>query len=128
MPILAAILFLLAVVAVTAGAAALLGRLPRNRWVGVRTAGTLDNEDVFRSVNRLAAPTMLAAGLILALGAGGALALGGLFGIAAALTAVVAAIFTAGAGASAAAQTAIPKSAKGPCGDACGSCSLRGAC
>ncbi len=55
------------------------GRLPRNRFAGVRTAATLRSDAAFAIANRVAAPPVLAAGAIsavagaLALGTGGAL-------------------------------------------------------
>lgn len=72
---------LLGIVLVVAGALlitiGLLGwrrRLPRNRFVGIRTAATLRSEQAFGAANRVAAPPILAAGGVCA--AGGALALG----------------------------------------------------
>jgi uncharacterized membrane protein len=49
-------------------------RLPRNRFAGVRTPATLRSEAAFVAANRVAAPPVLAAGVICA--AGGGLALG----------------------------------------------------
>jgi uncharacterized membrane protein len=49
-------------------------RLPRNRFVGVRTPATLRSDAAFIIANRVAAPPVLAAGGICV--AGGALALG----------------------------------------------------
>ena len=69
---------------ITAGAALLTvgllgwwGRLPRNRFAGVRTPATLRSDAAFTLANRVAAPPVLAAGAVcvaagaLALGAGG---------------------------------------------------------
>ncbi len=49
-------------------------RLPRNRFAGIRTAATLRSDAAFSAANRVAAPTVVAAGAIC--GAGGGLALG----------------------------------------------------
>lgn len=69
------------VVLLVAGAAlltvGLLGwrqRLPRNRVAGVRTPATLRSDAAFVAANRVAGPTVLAAGAVSALA--GALALG----------------------------------------------------
>jgi uncharacterized membrane protein len=48
-------------------------RLPRNRFAGIRTPATLRSEAAFSAANRVAAPSVLAAGAVCA--AGGALAL-----------------------------------------------------
>ncbi|MCA1671945.1 MAG: SdpI family protein [Actinobacteria bacterium] len=59
------------------GTVGLLGwrqRLPRNRFAGVRTPATLRSDAAFAVANRVAAPTVLAAGAVCA--AAGALALG----------------------------------------------------
>jgi uncharacterized membrane protein len=71
----------LGVLLLVAGAALLtvgwrgwLQRLPRNRFAGVRTPATLRSDAAFVAANRVAAPPVLAAGMISALG--GALALG----------------------------------------------------
>ncbi len=72
---------LLGVVLLVASAAlltvGLLGwrrRLPRNRFAGVRTPATLRSEAAFIAANRVAAPSVLAAGAVCA--AGGTLAFG----------------------------------------------------
>jgi uncharacterized membrane protein len=49
-------------------------RLPRNRFAGIRTPATLRSEAAFSVANRVAAPPVLAAGVVGA--AGGALAFG----------------------------------------------------
>ncbi len=49
-------------------------RLPRNRFTGIRTPATLRSEAAFVAANRVAAPPVLAAAAVCALG--GALALG----------------------------------------------------
>jgi len=57
----------LAVVAVLG----LTGRLRRNRWAGVRTPATLAGAEAFTVGNRVAAPPMLAAAVLLVLASGG---------------------------------------------------------
>ncbi len=66
---------LLGAVLLAAGAALLtvgmLGwaqRLPRNRFAGVRTPATLRSQEAFTVGNRVAAPPVLAAGVVCALG------------------------------------------------------------
>jgi uncharacterized membrane protein len=49
-------------------------RLPRNRFAGIRTPATLRSEAAFRAANRVAAPPVLAAGAVSAVG--GVLAFG----------------------------------------------------
>ena len=59
------------------GTVGLLGwqkRLPRNRFAGIRTPATLRSDAAFAVANRVAAPTVLAAGAVCA--AAGTLALG----------------------------------------------------
>jgi uncharacterized membrane protein len=58
----------------TVGSLSWRRRLPRNRFAGVRTPATLRSEAAFRVANRVAAPSMLASGVICA--AGGALSFG----------------------------------------------------
>lgn len=52
------------------GALGLTGRLPRNRYAGVRTAATLRSEEAFRLGNKVAGLPTIAAGAIGVLGAG----------------------------------------------------------
>ncbi|MDQ4020144.1 MAG: SdpI family protein, partial [Actinomycetota bacterium] len=52
-------------------------RLPRNRFAGVRTPATLRSDAAFVAANRVAAPTVLAAGAVCAAGGGLALGAGG---------------------------------------------------
>ncbi|MGW4714844.1 SdpI family protein [Nocardia sp. NPDC004260] len=127
--VVALVLFVLAVVAVTTGALGLTGRLPRNRFFGVHTEAALSTDETFRVANRVAAPTSIAAGALLFAGGLVGLAAGGFVALAVAACAAVVALFTLGAGANAAAQAAEaiappPQS----CGNSCGACSLRDAC
>ncbi|WP_406267960.1 SdpI family protein [Nocardia sp. NBC_00881] len=129
--VVALILFVPAVVAITTGALGLTGRLPRNRFVGVHTEAVLSNDESFRLANRVAAPTSLAAGALLFAGGLVALAASGIVALLVAAVAAAVALFTLGAGATAAAQAAdaiAPPVEVGGCGSSCGACSLRDAC
>ncbi|MGK8521151.1 SdpI family protein [Nocardia asteroides] len=129
--VVALVLFVPAVVAITTGALGLTGRLPRNRFFGVHTEAALSTDETFRVANRVAAPTSLAAGALLFAGGLVALVAGGIAGLVVAAGAAVIALFTLGAGANAAAQAAqaiAPPPETGGCGSSCGACSLRDAC
>ena len=67
------------------------GRLPRNRWAGVRTRRTLASDDAFALANRVAAAPLGAAGGVAALGGAAVLAGGPL-----PVTLTVLAVATAG--------------------------------
>lgn len=59
------VLFVLAGVAlVTVAVLGARSTLPRNRWVGVRTAATLESVPAWVSANRVAAPPLAAAGAV----------------------------------------------------------------
>ena len=49
------------------GIAGLRARLPRNRFVGVRTPATMRDDDAFALGNQVAAPATIASGAVLAL-------------------------------------------------------------
>ncbi|MFN2496236.1 MAG: SdpI family protein [Pseudonocardiaceae bacterium] len=72
--ILGVVLLVASAALLTVGLLGWLRRLPRNRFAGVRTPATLRSDAAFIAANRVAAPPVLAAGAICALG--GALALG----------------------------------------------------
>ncbi|MCR8693188.1 SdpI family protein [Rhodococcus sp. BUPNP1] len=130
MLIVAVLLFVLALVVGAVGVAALTGKLPRNRWAGVRTPDALRDDDAFALANKVAAPSMLGSAVLLALGGVASLTLPTVAGIIAVVVTVVAALITAGAGGSVAARVAAatkPEETAG-CGTSCGACSLRGAC
>jgi uncharacterized membrane protein len=55
------------------GALGWIGRLPRNRWAGVRTPATLRSDEAFRTGNRAAGPLTVVGGV--AALAGGVLAM-----------------------------------------------------
>ncbi|MBO0855840.1 MAG: SdpI family protein [Nocardia sp.] len=108
----------------------LIGALPANRFFGVHTEAALSTEETFRVANKVAGPTSVGAGLLLAVAGVIALAANLWVGIVAAIVAVVVALFTLGAGAGAANEAIaglVPEQVGG-CGSACGSCSLRDTC
>jgi hypothetical protein len=129
--IVAVLLFALAAVAVGVGLLGLTGTLPGNRVFGVHTEAAVASEEAFRLANRVAAPTTLVAGGLLAIGGGAALLMGPLVGTAVAVVAVATALFTAGSGVSLGAGAAAalrPADEVGSCGQACGGCSLKSVC
>ncbi|MEU4320887.1 SdpI family protein [Nocardia fluminea] len=131
MVVVALLLFALAAVAIATGVLGLLGKLPRNRFLGVTTEAALHSDDNFRLANRIAAPTSVGAGALLFAGGLVVLVAGGLASIAVAALVAVIAIFTLGAGANAAARTVeplLPPAPTGGCGSSCGGCSLRDTC
>ncbi|WP_200171326.1 SdpI family protein [Tomitella cavernea] len=129
--VIAAIVFLvLAVVLGAVAAAALSGRLPRNRWWGLRTDATLRDDATFRAANRVAAPAQLGAAAVLVLGACGGLLLGDAAALFVVIAApVVAVVLTAvGAGIAQRVAAAMPPADGGPCGHSCGACALQDSC
>jgi hypothetical protein len=54
-------LLLLAVALTGIGLAGITERLPRNRWVGLRTAGIRDDDEAWRIGHRAAGPALVAA-------------------------------------------------------------------
>jgi len=128
--VVAVFLFFFAVATLATGVAGLTGRLPRNRWVGVRTEQTVDDDRAFALANRVAAPTIIAAGALLAIGATVALLVDGVFAWLAIGASLIVAVVTAGAGASLGARAAAATAnvTTGACGHACGSCTLADGC
>lgn len=61
------------------GASGWSGKLPRNRWAGVRTPASMSSDEAFAAANRVAGPVVVTAGAVavlsglLAIGADGAL-------------------------------------------------------
>jgi len=68
------VLLVAAAALVTIGLLGWRQRLPRNRFAGIRTPATLRSEAAFSTANRVAAPPVVAAGVVCAVG--GALAFG----------------------------------------------------
>lgn len=94
-----ALVLLVAAAALTALAIALLrGRLPRNRWAGVRTPASLASDEAFRLANKVAGLPVLAGAVFLALGAVTSVALDGALRSTAVLMCVVAAVAIVAAG------------------------------
>lgn len=60
--------FVLAAVWAVVGLAGLVGKLPGNRWVGVRTRETIRSQDAWTLAHRVAAPGFLAGAAALTLG------------------------------------------------------------
>ena len=126
--IVAVVLFVLALAVGVVAAAGLSGRLPRNRWVGVRTPESMRDDTTFALANRVAGPTMLAAAGLLGIGGVGALVLGTIPGLIGVVVALVVAVLTAGTGGSIGARAAAAAPEVGGCGHSCGACSLQGIC
>lgn len=152
--VVACLFFVLAGVWATVGVTALLGKLPANRFVGVRSPETLATPERFALANKVAGPGFLAAALMLVFG--GFFALRGGWWWFAAVTGLVVAFLLmammAGIGIRAATTLPLPEPAGGcgccgdsggdsaggcaapadpaaDCGtDSCGSCSLSGMC
>lgn len=127
--IVAVVLFVLALAVGVVAVASLSGRLPRNRWAGVRTPASMRNDATFALANKVAGPTMLAAAGLLAIGGVGALLLDTLPGMIGVVVALVAAVVTAGTGGSIGARAAAAAAPEvGGCGHSCAACSLKGVC
>ncbi|ANY06775.1 hypothetical protein AFB00_11285 [Pseudonocardia sp. HH130630-07] len=131
--IVAALLLLAGVVLVVLAALGATGRLPRNRFVGVRTPASLRTADAFLLANRIAAGPLGAAGVIgLAGGAALLFAPEGatswvLGGISAVGLVVLAGI--GGALGGRVAEAAVAAQAPAPvCGGVCGGCDLVAGC
>src|SRR5699024_3260681 len=77
----AVVLIVLSVVLGAVAFAALTENLPRNRWVGVRTAKSLGSAQNFAMVNKVAAPMVLVGALSWLLGGLAALRLDGVAGV-----------------------------------------------
>lgn len=128
--VVALILFLLAAVAVVTGILGLTGTLPPNRYFGVHTDAAIRTEEAYRVANRVAGPTSVGAGLLLAVAGGIVVAVPMWAGLIATAVALVVAVFALGAGVNAANEAIadLAPAETGSCGGSCGSCSLRDAC
>lgn len=130
MPVVAAIIaFVVAALWASVGAAGLTRRLPRNRWLGVRSEETMRSERAFVAANRIAAPGMLGAAAILALSGVVALGVGTGWSLLFVVVGLVAALFVIGLVSAYAVRAAatLPADDAG-CGSPCGSCTLSGMC
>lgn len=129
--IFAALALVLALVCLTAGVLGAASRLPRNRWLGVRSTETLHSDEAFVLANRVAGPGVICAGIVLAFGGALAAALGGGVGLIVAVAAIAVGTAIAGLvgslGIRAAAAAPEPASDCGVSGG-CTSCSLQTMC
>ncbi|MFT7023539.1 MAG: hypothetical protein ACJA07_002639 [Rhodococcus sp. (in: high G+C Gram-positive bacteria)] len=124
------LMFVLALVVGVVSALSLVGRLPRNRWAGVRTADSMRDDATFVTANKVAGPTTAAAAVLLLVGGAAGVALTGAAAVVAVIASAIAALVTAGAGGSIGARVAAATPAEdvGGCGHSCISCSLKDAC
>lgn len=125
----AVVLIVLSVVLGAVASAALAGRLPRNGWVGVRTAESLASDQNFVVANKVAAPMILVGALTWLLGGLAALRLDGVGGAVIVALAAIAGVVLVIMGASAGTRVAedLPTDI-GVCGESCGSCSIADTC
>ncbi|MEJ8281425.1 SdpI family protein [Pseudonocardia spirodelae] len=132
--ILAALLLLAGVVLVVLAVLGATGRLPRNRFVGVRTAESLRTADAFALANRVAAPPLGAAGIVALAGGGVLVALdrGGaapwVLGVIALVGTVVLAGLGGALGARAATAVIAAQTPAPTCGGVCSGCDLVAGC
>ncbi|GAB17223.1 hypothetical protein GOEFS_022_00030 [Gordonia effusa NBRC 100432] len=88
--------FALAALWCAVGVAGLSGRLKRNKWIGVRADDTMRSAKAFEVANRVAAPGVLIAAAITAVGAALNLAVGGVWGLVFAIGAAIASLLVIG--------------------------------
>lgn len=119
MIVVAVVLFVLALAVGGVAVAGLVGKLPRNRWAGVRTESSLRSAESFALANKVAGPTMLAAAALLVIGGVAALTLGVVLGLVVALVAIVAAVLTAGFGGGIGSRAAAALVQPSGCGNDC---------
>ncbi|WP_235174412.1 SdpI family protein [Tomitella biformata] len=120
---------MLAVLLGSLAAVGFAGKLPRNRWLGIRTEATMRDDETFRVANLVAAPTQVGGAIALLLGGIASFKLDGVAGIIIVVVALLAALALLGLGASIGIRTAaaMPDDV-GACGNSCGACSLSGSC
>ncbi|MGL4305460.1 MAG: SdpI family protein [Mycobacteriaceae bacterium] len=131
MTLLAVVLIVAAVVLAGVAIAGLTENLPRNRWAGIRTNETLQDEQTFKIANKIAAPGTLTASVVLGIGVGGALLLPTKLALCIVITCIIGAtIITTLVGRTAvqAAQKLSIKADKDSCSGSCGTCALKGDC
>ncbi|GEL19390.1 SdpI family protein [Pseudonocardia asaccharolytica] len=131
--ILGAVLVAAGVLLLTVALLGARGRLPRNRFAGVRTAATLRSEQTFTLANRVAAPLIGAAGAVGI--AGGAALLAGAPGMASWVLLIVAgagSLVLTGLGGALGDRSAARLAAAEPeppaCGGVCAGCDLVAGC
>ncbi|SDN25486.1 SdpI family protein [Allokutzneria albata] len=120
---LGAVLIVAGLAVAVIGALGLLGRLPRNRFAGVRTEASMRDDDTFRAANRVAGLPFLAAGVVAA-GAGG-IAIATQDALATVIIMVIGVVglfgmMMAGGALGNQAAAAVPKKPAGGCGGCCG--------
>ena len=125
------LLVLVGVALVTTAVLGARGRLPRNRWAGVRTSATLASDAAFALAQRVAAAPLGAAGAVAV--AGGAVliaspATAGLVVLGVAVVAVLVLAGTAGMLGDRAAERVRPEPAPAACAGTCGGCDLVAGC
>lgn len=129
--ILAVVALALALVFGVSGVLGTTRRLPRNRWLGVRSAETMGSDEKFQLANRVAGPGLICAAAVLLMGAVLAIFLGGPVGVIIAVAAIAVGVGLAGVigslGVRAAAAMPDPASDCGVSGG-CTSCSLQSMC
>ncbi|MFF0541242.1 SdpI family protein [Nocardia thailandica] len=129
--VVAFLMFALAAAVIVLGVLGFVGKLPRNRFVGVTTEAALHSDENFRIANRIAAPTMVGGGAVLFAGGLVTLVAGGIPAAVVAAVTFVLAVFAMGAGANAAARAVeplLPPAPVGGCGSSCAGCSLKSTC
>ncbi|MCP3799482.1 SdpI family protein [Allokutzneria sp. A3M-2-11 16] len=105
------------------GALGLLGRLPRNRFAGVRTEASMRDDDTFRAANRVAGLPFLAAGVVAA--AAGGIAMITPDALATVIIMVIGVVglfgmMMAGGAIGTQAAASVPEKPAGGCGGCCG--------
>ncbi|WP_408610020.1 SdpI family protein [Gordonia insulae] len=97
LPVVAAVVvFAFAAMWSAVGVLGLSGRLPRNRWLGVRADETMRSDEAFTVANRVAGPGLLGAAGILILSGIVTLGVGGYWSIVFAVVGLIAAMFVVG--------------------------------
>lgn len=125
--------FVLAVAFGVTGVLGLMRRLPRNRFVGIRTPVTLRSDETFAVAHVVAGPGLVGGAVILALAGVIGIGSAGGVGLAFALVGLVASLVILGAASSFGLRAAarVPdwdESDSCGTGGGCGSCALSGAC
>jgi uncharacterized membrane protein len=122
--LLAIVLLIAAAALLTVGLLGWQRWLPRNRFAGIRTPATLRSDAAFSTANRVAAPSVVAAGAVCAAGGALALSAGGpaLAVIVALAGAGAVGLLLAGGLLGHRAASAVPPPTGGCAGCACGGC------
>ncbi|MFT4087851.1 MAG: SdpI family protein [Gordonia sp. (in: high G+C Gram-positive bacteria)] len=119
--VVAVILYAVATVWLAVGVAGLIGKLPRNRWLGVRADETMASDEAFELAHRVASPGFLGAAFVLIFG--GTLTLTNSWGLLFALGTVVIALailsLMSGIAIRAAATVPVPEDESAGCSSGC---------